>query len=79
MRVTIREEKLEDAVAVWRVNEEAFGQAQEARLVDLLRAKKVNSPLYFLYFILTSSSMMAILWIYIRRWSYAYKNSKMGE
>ena len=79
MRVTIREEKLEDAVAVRRVNEEAFGQPQEARLVDLLRARKLNSPLYFLYFILTSSSMMDILWIYIRRWSYAYKNSKMGE
>jgi putative acetyltransferase len=40
MRVTIREEKLEDAVAVRRVNEEAFGQSQEARLVDLLRANK---------------------------------------
>jgi len=79
VRVAIREEGLEDAVAVRRVNEEAFGQPQEARLVDLLRARKLNSPLYFLYFILTSSSMMDILWIYIRRWSYAYKNSKMGE
>jgi predicted N-acetyltransferase YhbS len=40
MHVTIREEKLEEAVAVRRVNEEAFGQPQEARLVDLLRARR---------------------------------------
>ena len=40
MHVTIREEKLEDAVAVRRFNEEAFGQPQEARLVDLLRARR---------------------------------------
>lgn len=40
MDVTIREETPEDVVAIRQVNEEAFGQPQEARLVDLLRANK---------------------------------------
>jgi putative acetyltransferase len=38
--VSIREEEPEDVIAIRRVNEEAFGQPQEARLVDMLRANK---------------------------------------
>jgi putative acetyltransferase len=38
--VEIREENPEDTVDVRRVNEEAFGQPQEARLVELLRANQ---------------------------------------
>lgn len=34
---TIREEKPEDSEAIWRVNEEAFGQPNEAALVAALR------------------------------------------
>lgn len=36
--ITIREERPDDIAAVRHVNEEAFGQPQEARLVDSLRA-----------------------------------------
>ena len=38
MQVTIREETPEDVIAIRQVNEEAFRQPQEARLIDLLRA-----------------------------------------
>ena len=38
MDVGVREETPGDVVAVRRVDEEAFGRPQEARLVDLLRA-----------------------------------------
>lgn len=38
VQVSIREEKPEDVVAIHQVNEEAFGQHQEGRLIDLLRA-----------------------------------------
>lgn len=40
MHVSIRQEQREDVVDIRRINEEAFGQPQEARLVDMLRAKK---------------------------------------
>ena len=36
-RVAIRDERADDAEAVWRINEAAFGQPDEARLVRLLR------------------------------------------
>lgn len=38
MHVLIREEKPEDATAIGEVNEKAFGQSREARLIELLRA-----------------------------------------
>ncbi len=38
MQATIRDEKPEDTSAIRRLNEQAFGQSQEARLIDLLRA-----------------------------------------
>lgn len=38
MNLTIRDERPEDQVAIRRLNEEAFGQPLEGRLVDLLRA-----------------------------------------
>jgi putative acetyltransferase len=40
MQVTIRDEKPEDVIAIRHLNEEAFGQPLEARLVDLLRANQ---------------------------------------
>jgi len=36
--ITIRQEKPEDVAAIYTVNEQAFGQAAEAELVDKLRA-----------------------------------------
>jgi predicted N-acetyltransferase YhbS len=36
MQLSIREEQPEDVAAIRRLNEQAFGQPQEARLVDLL-------------------------------------------
>jgi GNAT superfamily N-acetyltransferase len=38
MQISIREEQPEDVAAIRRVNEKAFGQPQEARLIELLRA-----------------------------------------
>lgn len=38
MEITIREEKPEDASSIREVNDRAFGQPLEGRLVDLLRA-----------------------------------------
>ena len=40
MDVTIRDEEPADVPAVRQVNDQAFGQPQEARLVDLLRANQ---------------------------------------
>jgi len=37
-QLTIRDERPDDVAAIRHVNEEAFGQPQEARLVDSLRA-----------------------------------------
>lgn len=37
MNITIRQEQAGDAIAIRRVNEEAFGQSDEADLVDTLR------------------------------------------
>ena len=38
MMITVRPERPEDAVAIRRTNELAFGRPNEARLVDMLRA-----------------------------------------
>jgi putative acetyltransferase len=38
----IRQEKSEDATAIWKLNEKAFGQPQEADIVDKIRAECAN-------------------------------------
>jgi predicted N-acetyltransferase YhbS len=38
MMIAVRHERPEDAVAIRRINKLAFGQPNEARLVDTLRA-----------------------------------------
>ena len=43
MHVTIREEKLVDADAIREVNDKAFGQSQEGRLVDLIRTNNATT------------------------------------
>ena len=43
MRVTIREEKLVDTDAIREVNDKAFGQSQEGRLVDLIRTNNATT------------------------------------
>lgn len=38
----IRQEKSEDAIAIWKLNEKAFGQPQEADIIDKIRADCAN-------------------------------------
>lgn len=40
MLITIREESPNDVEAIRKVNQQAFGQVQESRLIDALRANK---------------------------------------
>ena len=40
--INIRQEIPEDATVIWKVNEKAFGQSQEADIVDKIRADCAN-------------------------------------